>query len=138
MADRTPRLGDEVDDYCPRCRLLLNHDVASLLNAEVVKVTCRTCYNTHDYRHAQAPARRKKPADNKQQLMEQVLAGLGRTQTLPAAPKPDAPTPEPPSSAPAPDDPGQSASAPPPGAPPSPKKRDLWAEYERIQQQRRK
>ena len=30
MADRSPRLGDVIDDYCPRCRLLLNHDVASL------------------------------------------------------------------------------------------------------------
>ena len=53
MPDRAPRLGDVIDDYCPRCRLLLNHDVTSLFDAEVAKVTCRTCHNTHDYRHAQ-------------------------------------------------------------------------------------
>ena len=50
MSDRAPRLGDVIDDYCPRCRLLLNHDVTSLVGTEVAKVTCRTCHNTHDYR----------------------------------------------------------------------------------------
>ncbi len=80
MSERAPRLGDVVDDYCPRCRLLLNHDVAALLEARVAKVTCRTCFNTHDYRHAQEPARRKPAArrPDKQTLMDQVLAGLGR------------------------------------------------------------
>ena len=42
MADRPVRLGDVIDDYCPRCRLLLNHDVASLVSAEVAKVTWPT------------------------------------------------------------------------------------------------
>ena len=59
MTDRLPRLGDVTDDYCPRCRLLMNHDVASLFDGAVAKVTCRTCHNTHDYRHAQVPAKRK-------------------------------------------------------------------------------
>ena len=52
MSDRPPRLGDVIDDYCPRCRLLLNHDVASLTGDVVAKVTCRTCHNTHDFRQA--------------------------------------------------------------------------------------
>ena len=55
MSDRLPRLGDVIDDYCPRCRLLLNHDVTSLFGGEVAKVTCRTCHNTHDYRNAEVP-----------------------------------------------------------------------------------
>ena len=84
MSERAPRLGDVVDDYCPRCRLLLNHDVAALLEGQVAKVTCRTCFNTHDYRHAQEPARRKPAArrPDKQALMEQVLAGLGQPEPL--------------------------------------------------------
>ena len=32
MTDRPLRLGDVIDDYCPRCRLLLNHDIASLFD----------------------------------------------------------------------------------------------------------
>ena len=39
MPDRPLRLGDVVDDYCPRCRLLLNHDIASL--AETVNQTSK-------------------------------------------------------------------------------------------------
>ena len=104
MAERPPRLGDVIDDYCPKCRLLLNHDVASLYAEAVAKVTCRTCHNTHDYRNAQVPAKRpSKKALEKRSLMDQVLAGI------PAPP-------------------------PPPPAPVTPvrKKRDLWAEVERL------
>jgi hypothetical protein len=110
MPDRAPRLGDVIDDYCPHCRLLLNHDVTSLFADEVAKVTCRTCHNTHDYRRAQVPPKRKSSKkEDKKSLLEQVLATL---------PKP----PEPP---------------PPPPAPASPRKRDLWAEIERIKAQRK-
>lgn len=112
MPDRPLRLGDVIDDYCPRCRLLLNHDIASLTQGVVAKVTCRTCYNTHDYRHAEVPPKRtSKKVTEKQKLFDQVLAGMGATTT---APPPDAPSPEP---------------APPP---PLRKKRDLWADLERI------
>jgi hypothetical protein len=86
MADRPMRLGDVIDDYCPRCRLLLNHDIASLSDGQVAKVTCRTCFNTHDYRHAQVPVRRKATKkDDKKTLMDQVLAGM------PAPPPPPPP-----------------------------------------------
>jgi hypothetical protein len=104
MPDRPPRLGDVIDDYCPRCRLLMNHDIASLNGVSVAKVTCRTCYNTHDFRHAEVPAKRKsKKAEDPKSLMDQVLAGMPR----------------------------------PPDPPPAPvvpvrKRRDLWAEVERL------
>ena len=103
MGDRPPRLGDVIDDYCPRCRLLLNHDVASLFEATVAKVTCRTCFNTHDYRNAQVPPKRKAKKDEKKSLIDQVLAGM------PAPPTP-----------------------PPPPAAPARKRRDHWAEVERL------
>jgi hypothetical protein len=103
MSDRPVRLGDVIDDYCPRCRLLLNHDVASLFEEAVAKATCRTCFNTHDYRHAQVPAKRKTKKDEKKSLIDQVLAGM------PAPPAP-----------------------PPPPAAPVRKRRDLWAEVERL------
>jgi hypothetical protein len=109
MADRTPRLGDVIDDYCPRCRLLLNHDVTSLYDDQAAKVTCRTCHNTHDYRHALVPPKRKSAKkEDKQSLLQQVLASM---------PKPPEPPP------------------PPPDA--RPQKRDLWAEIERIKAQRK-
>jgi hypothetical protein len=107
MADRPLRLGDVIDDYCPRCRLLLNHDVASIGEGKVMKVTCRTCHNTHDYRNAQVPVRRKTKKDvERQQLIDQMLAGMPTAPTTPAPPPPTTPTIK--------------------------KRRDLWAEYERI------
>jgi hypothetical protein len=110
MTDRAPRLGDVIDDYCPRCRLLLNHDVTSLFDNQVAKVTCRTCHNAHDYRHAQVPVKRRgSKKEDKKSLIEQVLAGM----PLP---------PEPP---------------PPPPAAASRQKRDLWADVERIKAQRK-
>ena len=105
MAERPPRLGDVIDDYCPRCRLLLNHDVASLFEGAVAKVTCRTCYNTHDYKHAQVPPKRSGKKDEKKKLIDEVLAGM---------------TPPP-------------VAAPPPPEPvPTRKKRNLWADLERL------
>jgi hypothetical protein len=113
MTDRPVRLGDVVEDYCPRCRLLLNHDVASLVGAEVAKVTCRTCFNTHDFRKGDVPKRKPKK-DDKKTLMDQVLQNL----PLPpiASPPPPAATSEAEMSAPL----------------PQRKKRDLWADLERI------
>jgi len=108
MSDRAPRLGDVIDDYCPRCRLLLNHDVTSLFEGQVAKVTCRTCHNAHDYRHAQVPTRRKSREREKKNLLEQVLA------SMPKPPDPPAATSQ-----------------------PARKKRDLWAEVERIKGQKK-
>ena len=104
MAERPPRLGDVIDDYCPRCRLLMNHDVASLFGGSVAKVTCRTCYNTHDYKQAQVPPKRSGKKDDKKKLMDEVLSGMAM----------------PPSALPA------------PAPVPERKKRDLWADVERL------
>jgi uncharacterized membrane protein len=49
------RLGDDIDDFCVRCKRLTNHLIVSVLNREPAKVRCRTCHSDHDYRHEQAP-----------------------------------------------------------------------------------
>jgi len=75
------RLGDEIDDYCPRCKLLLNHAVASMVGSEVVKVVCQTCHSEHPYKHAEVPPRKK--SGPRAALLEQVIAKVA-----PAAPDP--------------------------------------------------
>jgi len=52
---REYRLGDDIDDFCVRCKRLTNHLVVSVMFAEPAKVRCRTCHSDHDYRHEQAP-----------------------------------------------------------------------------------
>jgi hypothetical protein len=68
-----PRLGDLIDDHCPRCRLLLNHAIASTMDGKVAKVICQTCLTEHPYLHKDG-AKRKKPAGRRETLFEQVLA----------------------------------------------------------------
>jgi len=52
---REPRLGDDIDDYCVRCKRVMNHAIVSVINGAPAKVRCRTCHSDHDFRHEQAP-----------------------------------------------------------------------------------
>jgi hypothetical protein len=45
------RLGDDIDDHCPRCKRTLDHSVVSMVGDEVAKVRCRTCNSEHKYQH---------------------------------------------------------------------------------------
>jgi hypothetical protein len=76
------RLGDEIDDYCPRCKLLLNHAVASMMGNTVVKVVCQTCHSEHPYKNAEVPP--KKKSGPRAALLDQVLAKVA-----PPNPEPD-------------------------------------------------
>ena len=66
------RLGDIIDDYCVKCKRIMNHSVVSMLNGEPAKVRCRTCHSDHDYRHEQAPPPKVDP--RKAALFEEVLS----------------------------------------------------------------
>ena len=85
------RLGDEIDDFCIKCKRLTNHAIVSLLNGSAAKVRCRTCYHDHDFRNGE-PMPSKKDL-KKQALFEQVLAGTAPAGTvaMPAAEESDAP-----------------------------------------------
>jgi hypothetical protein len=69
------RLGDDVDDFCIKCKRITNHAIVSLLNEEPAKVRCRTCYNDHDFRRCEIPPSKKDL--KKAQLFQEVLAGQG-------------------------------------------------------------
>jgi hypothetical protein len=55
MMMRDVRLGDDIDDFCVRCKRVMNHNVVSVLNGQAAKVRCRTCHSDHDFRHEQPP-----------------------------------------------------------------------------------
>ena len=120
MTDRPVRLGDVIDDYCPRCRLLLNHDVASLVGTRGGQG-----HLPHLLQHPRLSARatcpkRKPKKDDKKKLMEEVLQGM----PLPPRPPPRFRT----SAADRSRCPPRRLRAPLPLR----KKRDLWADLERI------
>jgi hypothetical protein len=66
------RLGDVIDDYCIKCRRLTNHAIVSIVNEEVAKVRCRSCYHDHTYQHEQIPPSKKDL--KKLELFNAVLA----------------------------------------------------------------
>jgi hypothetical protein len=70
---RELRLGDELDDFCIKCKRLTNHAIVSLLNGEAAKVRCRTCYHDHDFRNC-VPMPSKKDL---KKLADSMLAGTG-------------------------------------------------------------
>lgn len=73
MQQRQLRLGDILDDYCPRERRVTNHAVVAMVGDDVKQTRCTTCDTEHEYKHARVPRQRRKsePAA----LYSQVVAG---------------------------------------------------------------
>ena len=60
MQQRRLRLGDIVDDYCPRERRITNHAIVAMIEDEVKQTRCTTCDADHEYKQARIPAQRRK------------------------------------------------------------------------------
>jgi hypothetical protein len=74
MEQRRLRLGDILDDYCPRERRLTNHAVVAMIEDTVKQTRCTTCDAEHPYKGGQAP-RRKRKESAPAALFKEVLAG---------------------------------------------------------------
>ena len=74
---REHRLGDDIDDFCIRCKRITNHVIVSVVSAEPAKVRCRTCHSDHDFRREQAPP--PKIDLRKQALFNEVLKTVDPT-----------------------------------------------------------
>lgn len=44
------RAGGEVDSWCTKCKLVLNHRVIAMVGGTPVRVECSTCGSHHNYR----------------------------------------------------------------------------------------
>ena len=53
------RLGDDVDDYCIKCKRLTNHAIVAIVNEVPAKVRCKSCYHDHEYLHEVVPPTKK-------------------------------------------------------------------------------
>jgi len=73
MQQRQLRLGDILDDYCPRERRLTNHAVVAMVGDDVKQTRCTTCDAEHEYKHAKIPRQRRK-AESPAALYAQVAA----------------------------------------------------------------
>jgi hypothetical protein len=86
---RAARLGDDIDDFCVKCKRVMNHSVVSILNTAPAKVRCRTCHSDHDFRNEQPPPPKVDP--RKAALFNQVLENVTGLPPAPeATPAPEA------------------------------------------------
>jgi len=60
MEQRRVRLGDIVDDYCPRERRVTNHAVVAMIEDQIRLARCTACDTEHPYKAARVPRLRKK------------------------------------------------------------------------------
>jgi len=65
------RLGDDIDDFCIKCKRVTNHSILAIVDGEAVKVRCRACYNEGPYRKCVAPPSKREL--QKAALMKQML-----------------------------------------------------------------
>jgi hypothetical protein len=77
MEQRRLRLGDILDDYCPRERRVTNHAVVAMVEENIKQTRCTTCDAEHAYKGARVPKRRKKETPSA--LYKEVLAGMPET-----------------------------------------------------------
>jgi hypothetical protein len=61
---RALRLGDDIDDFCAKCKRITNHVIVSFtetepaLDRDPAKVRCRSCYHEHDYLNEEDPKKK--------------------------------------------------------------------------------
>jgi hypothetical protein len=72
---RQPRLGDILDDYCPRERRITNHAVVAMIDSTIKQTRCTTCDAEHEYREAKVPSTRRRK-DQTPALYREVLASV--------------------------------------------------------------
>ena len=73
MQQRQLRLGDILDDYCPRERRVTNHAIVAMVGPDVKQTRCTTCDTEHEFKHAKVPRQRRK-SETPAALYSQVVA----------------------------------------------------------------
>jgi len=81
MEQRPLRLGDIVDDYCPRERRITNHAVVAIVEDAIRQTRCTTCEAEHVYKDGREPRRRRKEP-------EPALVSAAPEPASPAVPAP--------------------------------------------------
>jgi len=98
MEQRPLRLGDLVEDYCPRERRITDHAIVALVNNEIRQTRCSACESEHVYKEAKVPRRKKKaPVEA---LYDEVLADVAGGQLVTPSPTAEAPPADAPETAP--------------------------------------
>ena len=83
MQQRRPRLGDILDDYCPRERRITNHAIVAMIDDEVKQTRCTTCDADHEYKQARVPPPRRKKESPAESIPDETVASSELTEEMP-------------------------------------------------------
>jgi hypothetical protein len=72
-----PRLGDTIDDHCPRCKRTMDHSIMAIAGDDPVKVVCRTCNFEHKYRGNKTGKKELTAAEAFNKLLPSAHSQLG-------------------------------------------------------------
>lgn len=87
------RLGDDIDDFCIKCKRVTNHSVLAIVGDAPAKVRCRTCYHEQEFRDSVAPPTKrelKKAAEAEAEAAAAAAAESGSEAEIEASPDDDA------------------------------------------------
>jgi hypothetical protein len=101
MQQRQLRLGDILDDYCPRERRLANHTIVAMVGDDIRLTRCTTCDTEHPYKGGKAPRLRKKKTSVEaayDEVLESVKHDAPPPGILVTHPEPEEPPEAPPNS----------------------------------------
>jgi ribosomal protein L44E len=71
------RLGDDIDDYCSRCKRPTDHAVVSMDAETVQRVRCRTCAFEHKYRGNKSGKKEMTTEQAFQKVLQSVTGQMG-------------------------------------------------------------
>jgi hypothetical protein len=74
MQQRRLRLGDILDDYCPRERRITNHAIVAMIDDEVKQTRCTTCDADHEYKQARVPPPRRKKESPAERVSDEAVS----------------------------------------------------------------
>jgi hypothetical protein len=89
MQQRQLRLGDILDDYCPRERRVANHTIVAMVGDDIRLTRCTTCETEHPYKGGKAPRLRKKKT-SVEAAYDEVLESVKKDGSTPGMLKPPA------------------------------------------------
>src|SRR6516164_1846478 len=79
------RVAGEVDSWCTRCRLVLNHRIVSMKNGKAYQVECLTCRATHLWRPHAPGEKPAASADGRASRTPTAAGGAPRSTRAPSA-----------------------------------------------------
>jgi hypothetical protein len=83
ITPKKPRVSGEIDAYCTKCRLDLNHRIVAMLGEAVKRVLCLTCNGEHNYRRPAAEREKEKERKANNRAVHAGTAGAKISKTAP-------------------------------------------------------